>query len=66
MTIEKEKLVILRPLGVQGPKIGIRLTSEEDAQKLDEAMDKLHKEGNYTTEAVLETLKEIKLPVIDS
>ena len=64
MTIESDKLMILRPLGPQGPKIGVGISSSEEAKRLDEEVGKLPKEQRSTVEGLTEAIKNADLSII--
>ena len=60
--MEKEqRLLIIEPLGPQGPRIGVELSSKEDYQRLDEEMGKLDVGKRKTPEGIAEAIKNARL-----
>ncbi len=55
----------MEPLGPQGPKVGIELTSREDYIRFDDAMGTLPEPVRKTREGVLTAVKRAGLRVID-
>lgn len=61
----ESKVLYLKPLGVQGPNIGIQISSRNDYIKLDEAYGKLTVDQKLTIEGVMKAVKESELKIVD-
>ena len=61
---ESDKLMILRPQGPQGPKIGVGISSHEEAKRLDEEVGKLPESRRSTVEGLTEAIKNAELSII--
>lgn len=55
------RLLIIEPLGPQGPRIGVELTSKKDYQRFDEEMGKLDGGRRKTPEGIAEAIKNAHL-----
>lgn len=62
----QERVLHLRPLGSQGPKISVGLKGEKDYRKLDEEMGKLTETERKTFEGIRMAAKNAGLPLVDS
>lgn len=59
------QLCILRPLGMQGPKIGVKISSAEDFRRLDENVGQLKEEERRTFEGIVKAVKKTGLDIVD-
>jgi hypothetical protein len=64
MNKESEKLMILRPLGPQGPKIGVGVSSKEEVKRLDKEVGKLPESQRNTVEGLTKAIRNAELSVI--
>lgn len=64
MTIEASRLLILRPLGPQGPKIGVGISSKKEAERLDTEIGKIPENERRTVEGLTEAIKNAELQLI--
>jgi hypothetical protein len=64
MTIETDKLLIIQPLGPQGPKVGVGVSSREDVEKLDTEINKIPENKRRTVEGLTKAVKNAELPLI--
>lgn len=58
--------MILRPLGPQGPMIGVEITQVGDVMALDYAMGELPEEERRTVPGIFKAVRRAGLNVIDS
>jgi len=65
MTAENPRELILRPLGPQGPKVGIKISEAGDMIALDLAMGELTPEERKTVKGILSAAQRAGLDVID-
>lgn len=61
----KYELLIMRPLGPGGPKIGIRLSCRDDYVMLDRELGRLSEAERKTGEGILKAAKNTHLPIVD-
>lgn len=59
------RLLVMRPLGSQGPKVGIELSCREDFVRFDEEMGKLSENERKTQKGIKQAAREAKLPIVD-
>lgn len=62
----QERVLLLRPLGPQGPKLSVGISGEEDFRRLDEAMGKLSESERKTFEGMRKAVADANLSVVDS
>lgn len=62
---ERSKEIIIRPLGPQGPKVGIEVSEVGDVIALDMAMGELPEKERKTVIGILKAAKMAGLNVID-
>lgn len=65
MAVENEKLLIVRPLGPQGPKVGIKISEVGDFIALDVALGELTEKQRKTVTGVLSAAERAGLEVVD-
>ena len=64
--VEKERALILRPLGAQGPKIAFDISSREQYVKFDEALGKLEPTERKTVAGILKAANSVGVNQVDS
>jgi hypothetical protein len=65
MTTENSRELILRPLGPQGPKVGIQISEAGDMMALDFAMGELTPQERKTVKGILTAAQRAGLDVVD-
>jgi hypothetical protein len=65
LAVENEKLLIVRPLGPQGPKVGIKISEVGDFIALDVALGELTEKQRKTVTGVLSAAERAGLEVVD-
>lgn len=63
---EEPRLMITRPLGPQGPKVGLQISGEEDLRRLDEELGKLSSEQRQSVPGIISAANQAEIPVVDS
>ncbi len=63
MTIE-QKLLIIQPMGPQGPKIGVGISSEKEAERLDMEIGKIPENERRTVEGFTKAIKNAELQFV--
>lgn len=61
----RHELLIMRPLGPQGPKIGIGLSCRDDYVMFDRELGRLSEAERKTREGILQAVKNAYLPIVD-
>lgn len=64
-TLVKHELLIMRPLGPQGPKIGIDLSCRDDYVMFDREMGRLSEAERKTREGILQAAKNAHSVIVD-
>jgi len=62
---KESRLLILRPLGAQGPRVGLQITSREDMEKLDQAFGSLSLAEKKTAEGARRAAREAGIGIVD-
>lgn len=65
MTKEQQQEIIFRPLGPQGPKVGIELNESGDYIALDMAMGELTPAERKTVKGIISAARRAGLNVVD-
>jgi hypothetical protein len=66
ITTEKDaRMMIVRPLGPQGPKVGLKINGAEDLQKLDSEMEKLSAEERRTAIGIKRAARQADIRLVD-
>ena len=63
--VSESRLLILRPLGPQGPRIGLEIQNAEQYKKLDEEMGKLSGADRKTVLGIQQAANEAGVPIVD-
>lgn len=62
---EDPKLIIARPLGPQGPKIGLQITGEDDLRRLDGELGKLSPKERHTASGIKRAANLAEISIVD-
>ncbi|KUK83626.1 MAG: hypothetical protein XD98_0291 [Microgenomates bacterium 39_6] len=61
----ERKLLIIRPQGVQGSRVGLSIGGQEDIKRLDEEMGKLSLEERQQINNIKGVAVKAKIPIVD-
>jgi hypothetical protein len=61
----EKKLLIIRPQGAQGPRIGLAIGSQEDMKRLDEEMGKLNSSQRQKVNNIKGAAVKADIPIVD-
>ncbi len=60
------KMLIIRPLGPQGPKLCLQINGEGEFKKFDEAVGELPVNQRHTYEGLRNAALKTNIPIVDS
>ena len=59
------KLLIIRPQGAQGPRVGLSIGSRDDMERLDEEMGKLNSSQRQKVNNIKGAAVKADIPIVD-